>query len=58
MEPAYASTIHKAQGTTLGRAFVIERDIATFPESEGFNMRQALRYVALTRAESKVAVLK
>lgn len=56
IRPAYASTIHKAQGTTLDRAYYIDRDVQYWPKSSAAE-KPKLRYVALTRAANQLAVL-
>lgn len=50
---AYAQTVHRAQGSTLENAFVDWRDL----EGARGGLRQALQYVAATRAEKRLAVL-
>ena len=56
IEPAYASTIHKAQGTSIKYVYMMESDIRTFPKDPDFDVRQALRYVAVSRGENAVAI--
>ncbi|MFB6230706.1 MAG: ATP-dependent RecD-like DNA helicase [Salinibacter sp.] len=50
---AYASTVHKAQGTTFDTVFVDHRDLQACRGSE----RQALLYVAVTRPARRLALL-
>ncbi len=50
---AYASTIHKAQGSTFHTAFVDVRDTAACRSSE----HQSLLYVAVTRPSDRLALL-
>lgn len=49
----YASTIHKAQGSTFNTAFVDLKDAAVCRGSE----KQALLYVAVTRPSDRLALL-
>jgi len=50
---AYASTVHKAQGTTFDTVFVDHRDLQACQGDE----RQALLYVAVTRPARRLALL-
>lgn len=50
----YASTIHKAQGSTFNTAFVDLQDARTSRKED----RQALLYVAVTRPSERLAVLR
>ncbi len=50
---AYASTVHKAQGSTFDTVFVDHRDLQACRGSE----RQALLYVAVTRPARRLALL-
>lgn len=50
---AYASTVHKAQGSTFDTVFVDHRDLRACRGSE----RNALLYVAVTRPSRRLAVL-
>jgi exodeoxyribonuclease-5 len=50
---AYASTVHKAQGSTFDTAFVDVRDLRACRGPE----RQALLYVAVTRPSRRLALL-
>lgn len=50
---AYASTVHKAQGTTFDTVFVNHRDLQACRGEE----RQALLYVAVTRPSRRLALL-
>jgi exodeoxyribonuclease-5 len=52
----YASTVHKAQGSTYDTAYIDERDLRTFPGDEP--VKRSLYYVAFTRASDRVAVLE
>lgn len=53
---AFATTIHKSQGSTFETCYVDNRDLSSFPG--GTDMRQRLRYVAFTRASDRVAILE
>ncbi|MFO8099178.1 MAG: AAA family ATPase [Salinibacter sp.] len=50
---AYASTVHKAQGSTFDTVFVDHRDLQACRGDE----RQALLYVAITRPARRLALL-
>jgi len=50
---AYASTVHRAQGSTFDTAFVDHRDLQACRGDE----RQALLYVAVTRPARRLALL-
>jgi exodeoxyribonuclease-5 len=50
---AYASTVHKAQGSTFNTVFVDRRDLQACRGEE----RQALLYVAVTRPARRLALL-
>ena len=50
---AYASTVHKAQGSTFNTVFVDHRDLKACRGEE----RQALLYVAVTRPARRLALL-
>ena len=50
---AYASTVHKAQGSTFDTVFVDHRDLQACRGAE----RQALLYVAVTRPARRLALL-
>jgi exodeoxyribonuclease-5 len=50
---AYASTVHKAQGTTFDTVFVNHRDLQACRGEE----RRALLYVAVTRPSRRLALL-
>jgi len=50
---AYASTVHKAQGSTFDTVFVDHRDLQACRGEE----RQALLYVAVTRPSRRLALL-
>ena len=50
---AYATTVHKAQGSTFDTVFIDHRDLTTCRGSE----QQALFYVAVTRPAQRLALL-
>lgn len=50
----YALTSHKAQGSTIQNAFVVERNINRISEAE---LRNKLKYTAFTRAARELHVL-
>ena len=53
---SYAMTVHKCQGSTINRAYVIERDLnkLTWNDEE----RNRLKYVAFTRSSKLLRVLQ
>lgn len=52
---AYASTVHKSQGSTFDTVYIDERDLRGFPGGE--ELQRRLYYVAFTRAARRVCVL-
>jgi exodeoxyribonuclease-5 len=50
---AYASTVHKSQGSTFDTVFVDRRDLQACRGDE----RDALLYVAVTRPSRRLALL-
>lgn len=54
--PAYASTIHKAQGTTLTQAYMMDEGIQKW-HSDSAHEKPKLRYVGITRASERMMIL-
>lgn len=52
---AYATTVHRSQGASIGTVFLDERDINSAPNKEDI---QPLRYVGVSRAVSQLFVLE
>ena len=52
--PAFASTVHKAQGATIQTVFIDEADINM---ARGRDLKKALRYTAYTRAKEQVIII-